>query len=109
MEVLALVNKSLSDADIQRTLGGDAKTIKYSELGHLYDIDQLLTNDKEACIIILYEDAPNRGHWTALLKYNGLYDHFDSYAVKPDTELKWISAKRNRRLNQERALPHAAA
>ena len=100
MDVLRLVNKALSDADIQRILGGDAKIIKYSELGHLYDIDQLLTNDKDYCII-LYEDAPNRGHWTALLKYNGLYEHFDSYGVKPDTELKWISAKRNRMLNQD--------
>ena len=27
--------------------------------------------------------------------------HFDSYGVKPDTELKWISAKRNRQLNQD--------
>ena len=59
----------------------------------------MLTNDTDYCII-LYEDAHNRGPWTALLKYNGLYEHFDSYGVKPDTELKWISAKRNRMLNQ---------
>ena len=44
---------------------------------------------------------PTWGHWTALLKHNGLYEHFDSYGVKPDTELKWISAKRNRMLNQD--------
>ena len=98
MDVLRLVNKALSDADIQRILGG-VKIIKYSELGHLYDIDQLLTNDRGYCII-LYEDAPNRGHWTALLKCNGLYEHFDSHGVKPDTELKWIGAKRNVMLNQ---------
>ena len=55
-----MVNKALSDEDIQRIVGGDAKIIKYSELGHVYDIDQLLTNDKDYCII-LYEDAPNRG------------------------------------------------
>ena len=59
MEILRLVNKALSDEDIQRILGG-VKTTKYSELGRLYDIDQLLTNDKDYCII-LYEDAPNRG------------------------------------------------
>ena len=60
----------------------------------------MLTQDKDYCII-LYEDAPNRGHWTALLKYGGLYEHFDSYGVKPDTQLKWIGAKRNRMLNQD--------
>ena len=59
------MKKTLSDEDIQRILGGDAKIIKYSELGHLYVIDQLLTTDKDYCII-LYEDAPNKGHWTAL-------------------------------------------
>ena len=46
MDVVRLVNKALSDEDIQRILGGDAKIIKYSELGHLYDVDQLLANDK---------------------------------------------------------------
>ena len=100
MDVVRLVNKALPDADIQRILGGDAKIIKYSELRHLYDIDQLLTNDRDYCII-LYEDAPSRGHWAALLKCYGLYEHFDSYGVKPDAELKWISAKRNKMLNQD--------
>ena len=74
IEILRLVHKALSDEDIQRILGGDAKTIKYSELGRLYDIDQLLTKGKDYCII-LYEGAPNRGHWNELLKYNGLYEH----------------------------------
>ena len=103
MDVLRLINKALSDEDIQRILGGDAKIIKNSKLSHLYDIDQLLPGDKDYCII-LYEDSPNRGHWTALLKYNGLYEHFDPYGVKPDNQLKWISAKRNRMLNQDE--PH---
>ena len=44
---------------------------------------------------------PTGGHWTALLKYDGLYEHFDSYGVKPDTELKWIGSKRNRVPNQD--------
>ena len=42
MDVVRLINKALSDEDIQRILGGDAKIIKYAELGNLYDIDQLL-------------------------------------------------------------------
>ena len=77
MYILKLINKPLSDADIARILGNDVKIVKYSELRHLQDIDDLLTNDKDYCII-LYEDAPDRGHWTALCKYDGLYEHFDS-------------------------------
>ena len=51
--------------------------------------------------IILYEDRPNRRHWTVLSRHNGLSEHFDSYGVKPDSELKWIGEKRNRQLNQD--------
>ena len=61
MEIARLINKPLSDADIRKILGSDTKIIKYSELDCLYDIDQLLTNDKDFCII-LYEDSPDRGH-----------------------------------------------
>ncbi len=77
----------LSDADIQTVLGGDAKITKHAELGNLCDIDRLLPRDKDDCII-LYDDRPNLGHWTALSKNNGLYEHFHSYGVKPDSKLK---------------------
>ena len=60
----------------------------------------MLPEEKYDCIS-LYEDSPNRGHWTALLQYGGLYEHFDSCGVKSDSELKWISANRNRMLDQD--------
>ncbi len=47
------------------------------------------------------EDKPDRGHWAALFKYNGLYEHFDSYGLMPDSELKCIGEKKNRQLNQD--------
>ncbi len=72
IDIVRLINKAVSDEDIQRILGGDAEIIKHAELGELYDIDQFLPNEKDYCILF-YEDRPNRGHWTALLKYNGLY------------------------------------
>ena len=36
MDVVRLINKALSDEDIQRIMGGDAKIIKYAELANLY-------------------------------------------------------------------------
>jgi hypothetical protein len=63
---------------IQRILGGDAEIIKYSGLVKFYDIDQLMPGENDYCII-LYEDKPKRGHWTALVKYSGLYEHVDFY------------------------------
>ena len=47
IDIVRLINKALSDEDIQRILGGDAKIIKYAELANLYDIDQLLPNEKD--------------------------------------------------------------
>ena len=52
IDIVRVINKALSDEDIQRILGGDAKIIKYAEMGQLYDIDQLLPNEKDYCIIL---------------------------------------------------------
>ena len=75
------------------------QVIKYSELANIDDLDELLTNDLDYCII-LYEDRPDKGHWTVLPKYNGMYEHFDSYGNKPDKSLEWANVKMRRRLHQ---------
>ena len=87
MDVIQLIHKALSDEDIGTILGTDTKIIRYSELRHIDDLDELLTKDIDYCII-LYEDIPDRGHWTALSKYNGIYEYFDSYGKKPDKSLE---------------------
>ena len=87
MDVIKLINKALSDEDIGTVLGADTKIIRYSELRHIDDLDDLLTKEIDCCII-LYEDRPDRGHWTALSRYNGIYEHFDSYGNKPDMPLE---------------------
>ena len=61
MYITKLINKALSDADLQRILGDDAKIIKYSELSHLNDLDELLPKDKDYCVV-LYEERLDRGH-----------------------------------------------
>ncbi|MFM7988423.1 MAG: hypothetical protein ACKPKO_54835, partial [Candidatus Fonsibacter sp.] len=65
MDVLRLIHKALSDEDIGTILSADGKIIIYSELRHIDNRDELLTKDLDYCIV-LYEDRPNRGHWTAL-------------------------------------------
>ena len=57
MDVIKLINKALSDEDIGTILGTDAKIIRYSELRHIDDLDELLTKDLDYCIV-LYEDRP---------------------------------------------------
>ena len=99
MDVIKLINKALSDEDIGTVLGADTKIIRYSLLRRIDDLDELLTKDLDYCIL-LYEDRPDRGHWTALSRYNGIYEHFDSYGNKPDKTLEWVNMKVRRVLKQ---------
>jgi len=77
MSVLRLIHHPLSDDDLRKLLGPKLKIVKYSQLDSLTDLNQLLPNPVDACIL-LYEQAPNVGHWTALLKYDEIFEHFDS-------------------------------
>ena len=86
MSVLRLIHHPLSDDDLRKLLGPKLKIVKYSQLDSLTDLNQLLTQPVDACIL-LYEQAPNVGHWTGLLKYDGIFEHFDSYGGKPDAPL----------------------
>ncbi len=75
MDMIQLIHKALSDEDIGTILGTDAKLIRYSELRHIDDLDELLTKDLDYCIV-LYETKLDRGHWAAFSRYNGIYEHF---------------------------------
>lgn len=97
MSVLKLIQKPLSDLDIQRILGKDIKIIKYTELGRYYDLDDFLIDEIDYCIV-LYENAPNIGHWIAILKYNKLFEFFDPYGHRPDSQLSWTDIKMRRKL-----------
>ena len=97
--IMRLIHRPLSDADLRNLLGNDLKILKYSELANYQDLDQLLTKPTDYCIV-LYEEELNSGHWTGLCKYNNMYEHFDSYGVRPDAELKWISPRLRQQLGE---------
>ncbi|MFM7981106.1 MAG: hypothetical protein ACKPKO_17490 [Candidatus Fonsibacter sp.] len=62
-------------------------------------MDELLTTYLVYCIV-LYKNKPDRGHWTALSRYNGICEHVDSYGNKPDKSLEWVNLNMKRRLNE---------
>ena len=96
------MHKALSDSDIRTMLGAATKIIKYSELANLNSLDELLPRPVDSCVI-LYEEVPNRGHWVALLKYNGMFEHVDGYGIKKEKELQWTNMKK--RLMLKQAIP----
>ena len=99
MSVRKLIHKALSDSDLRTILGAATNIIKYSELASVGSLDELLPGLVDYCVI-LYEESLNRGHWVALLKYNDMFEHFDSYGIKPDNELQWVNMKKRRMLKQ---------
>lgn len=77
------------DDDIRRHLP-NAKIMTYKELAKYASLDALLPNETDY-VIILYEDSPNHGHWTAITKHDKEAEFFDSYGGYPDSQQKWVS------------------
>ena len=40
--------------------------------------------------VVLYETEPNWGHWVGVVDTPEGIEHFDSYGIVPDQELKWV-------------------
>ena len=83
---------ALSDRDIKK-LNPQAKLILYEDVKRFKNIDQLL--HPYGSVIILYEWKRTKdasiGHYITVNKVNnGIVEHFDSYAIKPDNELSQI-------------------
>ena len=97
-----ILHKALSDADLRTILGKDTKIIKYSELSKYDNIEQLLPRPNDF-VIILLEESPNSGHWCTLLRYNNLYEWFDSYAFPIDYDLThWLTEKQRVKLGESK-------
>jgi hypothetical protein len=78
----------MSDSDIHEYLP-NAPILKYSELRKYATLDDLLPKVKDFAFV-LYEDSPNKGHWTVVSKpEEGVVEYFDSYGGYVDSPLKW--------------------
>jgi len=98
--VLRIMRMPLSDSDIRHILGKNIKIIIYSDLSKFSNIRELLQSERDCCII-LYELKQLSGHWTCLTRDGDLFTFFDSYGLKPDSELRWISLKERLKLNEK--------
>ena len=78
-----------TDGDLRQATHNRIKIIDYDNLANYNDIDQLLPNSKSS-FILLYEDSPNSGHWTAVGRdVNNDYWFFCSYGSDVDEPLSW--------------------
>ena len=99
-----LVHKALSDEELKVILGKDLKIIMYPDLAKYSSIEQLLVNRNDYCIILIVESESKfniSGHWTALLRYDGLFEYFDPYGNDVDVDLMtWMDRKTRATLHE---------
>ena len=69
----------VTSGDLQ-SIFKNCKIIKYADLDQYSDIYQLLPNRIDFCFI-LTESKTNSGHWTLLIRYDNMFEYFDSYGV----------------------------
>ena len=98
------IKKPLSDDDLKTILGKDLKIVMYPDLVKYSTIDELLPNNNDFCVILVIEDENKfliEGHWTALLKYDGMYEFFDPYANPVDYDLiHWLDKAKRAQLKE---------
>lgn len=97
-EIKQIEADPLTDKEIKEYLP-DVPIIKYSDLSEISSIEQLLPKDK-TYVICLYEESPNVGHWICFLRYNNIFEYFDSYGEKIDSPLNWTSVGIRKELDQ---------
>lgn len=88
--IKAAQQKYLSRSDLERITEGQCKVVLYSDLIDCYTLEEAAA-PYDACIC-LFESKPLSGHWVLWFKVeDNVWEWFDSYGVRPDAELKWIS------------------
>ena len=84
-----LISEALSNEDIMTLINGKANLLTYPELSNYDNIFDCF--GKYGAFVLLYETKQNFGHWTCVLKVDDdIIEHFDSYGILPDDELKFV-------------------
>jgi hypothetical protein len=97
-----IIEEPMDDHDI-RAYYPNAKIIKYSDLKNYKTIQQLLPKDK-SYVFLLYQHAPNNGHWVLLMRYGKTIEFFCSYGSQIDGPLKWTNPRDRQMLGE--AVPY---
>ena len=101
----ALKGYSLTNFDLLKMLDNNIHIMTYPELVECKTIDEALA--PHDALILLYESKSHYGHWCAIIKRDNTIEHFDSYGIMPDEELKFAT-NAFRKSNKMR-LPHLTA
>jgi DNA adenine methylase len=87
-EIKQVEEDPLDDLELKNLLG-NPRILKYDELSKYRSLEELLPKKRDY-IILLYLDAPNKGHWTCIIRNNNDVYFFCSYGSKVDEPLSWV-------------------
>lgn len=93
-----IIEDPLDDSEIRKYLP-NAKIMTYDSLGKYTDIEQLLPQGRDYCIL-LYRQQPTFGHWVSIDRIGDNISYFDSYGGEVDNPLKWNTIEINNQLGQ---------
>lgn len=93
---------NIGDDDLKKYFGPSINDhiIKYSDLVNYNSIEELLPNHRSYKIILI-EDKINSGHWVLLIRFNNEIEFFNSYGLKPSSEIDFIGHIQNWFLGQD--------
>jgi hypothetical protein len=93
-----LKEKALSGMDIYNTCEKQIKILRNSKMHTFKNIDEVFYPYN--AVALLYETAPNNGHWVLLIKYADTIEFFDSYGYFIDDQIKYIDDDFLKKSNQ---------
>ena len=93
MSLDELTKTPISDQEI-KTFIPEANVMLYSQLKQCNSLPRLP-------LFLLYETAPKYGHWVLIVQTKEGIEHFDSYSILTDEELKFVPEEFAKRSGQE--------
>lgn len=95
-----LEHKALNPNEIYKVANTPFKVVKYSDLYKFKNIEDMF-NKKCKCVLMLYEQKNNYGHWVCLINHPKKVIFFDPYAMEPDDQLQFTNIKFRKDNNME--------
>lgn len=97
--------QAMGDNDLKRYLP-NTKIILNGDINKYKSINQLLPK-KIDCVILLFRNSHNRGHWVLLSRYDeatkpssDVIEYFDPYGYDISHPINWIDENKQKELNE---------
>jgi hypothetical protein len=103
-EINRLARIPLSDHDLLKILGENAKIILYGDIDNYKKIEDMLPKSRDYVIILVGVTDSENGHWQCIYRFHDNIMMFDSYGDRPDKALEWAPQNVRKKMDQE--MPH---